>query len=276
MMKVHFIKVNPVENMTIFVMDQVPRSQHKTLAKKLMNYNNLHGEQVGFIERGRDEESPIRLQMMGGEFCGNATRSLAAFMVHSSYPGIQEKDGRYLVDLETSGMGEKVECQVLKKDENKYLSQIEMPLPLAIRERELRYKEGVISLLEVEFEGIIHFIIDEEKIGDRDEFYLLIKDYLRDRPYEAFGIMYYDFQKNFVTPLVYVKATDTLFWERSCASGTAALGAALSHKDKKTLGKSIDQPGGSLSVKVKYRDGAIETIELDGLVEIVAEGILYI
>ena len=86
-MKLRFVKVNPVENMTLFVLDPVPREEQMNVANKLMKYSNIHGEQVGFIER---EGSYIRLQMMGGEFCGNATRSLAALMVYNEYPNIEK------------------------------------------------------------------------------------------------------------------------------------------------------------------------------------------
>ena len=72
-MKLNYVKVNPVENMTIFVMDLVDSSQHKIIANKLMDYNSLHGEQVGFIESPRTTKgrslNTLRLQMMGGEFC---------------------------------------------------------------------------------------------------------------------------------------------------------------------------------------------------------------
>lgn len=64
-MKLRFVKVNPVENMTLFVLDPVPREEQMNVANKLMKYSNIHGEQVGFIER---EGSYIRLQMMGENF----------------------------------------------------------------------------------------------------------------------------------------------------------------------------------------------------------------
>lgn len=274
-MKLNFVKVNPVENMTIFIMDQIPRKDHKSLSNKIMDYNNLHGEQVGFIERAASEDM-LRLQMMGGEFCGNATRSLAALMVHNDYPQIKKEKEKYLVDLEVSGMEESIRCEVEKLDGNKYLSKIEMAPPISIEEVSIDFEGEDLEFTRVNFEGIIHFIVDKDKIDDKNKFYRRIKDSLEDSDYEAFGIMYYDFKDDFMEPLVYVRSTDSLFWERSCASGTCAYGAYLSHKNKGNIHVDIDQPGGSLNVDVEYKDGKIEKIYLDGKVEIVGQGILYI
>ena len=50
MMKLGFIKINPVENMTIFILDELDRGKHMEIANQLMNYSSLYAEQVGFIE----------------------------------------------------------------------------------------------------------------------------------------------------------------------------------------------------------------------------------
>lgn len=274
-MRLNFVKVNPVENMTIFIMDQIPRKEHKGVSNRIMNYNNLHAEQVGFIERATSGDS-IRLQMMGGEFCGNATRSLAALMVHNDYPQIEKRQDKYFVELEVSGIGKSILCQVEQIGVNKYLSKIEMAPPLSIEDGQIHFQGKSLDFTRVDFEGIIHFIVDRRTIKDKDGFYEAIKDSLSDSDYEAFGIMYYDFQENFMEPLVYVRSTDSLFWERSCASGTCALGAAMAYLEKRSIEMDIDQPGGSLNVVANYDNDWIQSIYLDGQVEIVAEGILYI
>ena len=90
-MQLEFVKVNPVENMTVFILDEVEKSKHIEIAKKLMDYSNLYAEQVGFVEKMKSEDDNIavRLQMMGGEFCGNATRSLAALFVYYDHKSIK-------------------------------------------------------------------------------------------------------------------------------------------------------------------------------------------
>ena len=106
-MKLRFTKVNPVENMTIFILDSLARENHISIANDLMNYNNLYAEQVGFIEepmsiKGKSLNT-LRLQMMGAEFCANATRSLAAYMVYEDHPSINKiNEQEYNVTLEVS------------------------------------------------------------------------------------------------------------------------------------------------------------------------------
>lgn len=269
-MRLHYVKVNPAENMTIFILDQISAEYHREIANKLMNYNNLHGEQVGFIQK---EGSFMRLQMMGGEFCGNATRSLAAYMVHSGYPGIKKVDNGYQVELKTSGVEETIRCLVRPTDkENIYYSQIDMPLPLEIKEESY----NAVEAIKVHLPGIVHIIVDASKIEDEDEFFQAVKAEMDKMEYDAFGIMFYDKKKGFIKPLVYVKATDSLYWERSCASGTCALGVALAYEENKPISKSIHQPGGNLEVHIGWKDGKVAELKLDGPVEIVSEGIVYI
>lgn len=49
-MKLSFVKANPTDNMTVFVLDPVPRQLHSNVAQKILDYGNLYAEQVGFIE----------------------------------------------------------------------------------------------------------------------------------------------------------------------------------------------------------------------------------
>ena len=276
-MKLNFVKVNPVENMTIFVLDQFSRIEQAEIAKKLMDYNSIYGEQVGFIERSKKNDI-VRLQMMGGEFCGNASRSLAALLVDRAYSQIEvEDEGVYKVLLEASGMEDLIECRVRRTEVyNEYYSEIKMPKPLSIDEKNIYLGDSLIKSIKVEFEGIIHFIVDSKEVEDKDKLYIEIKKYMDEGEYEAFGIMYYDYDENFLNPLVYVKPIDSLFWERSCASGTCALTAALTYLESKDSHLDIRQPGGVLTTSISYRDKKVEDIRIDGLVKIVAEGVVYL
>ncbi len=276
-MKLHYVKVNPVENMTIFVLDQIPRKEHINISNKLMDYSNIHAEQVGFVEASTNDSSSIRLQMMGGEFCGNATRSLAAFMVHSDYPQIVKSGDNFIVPLEVSGIKDIINCKVEKlQGTNAYLSEIEMPLALSIKEIEVPYNDCIVKTIRVDLPGISHFIVDKDKLDDKTLFYEIVKKTMNDEDYEAFGIMYYDYDNKFMEPLVYVRATDSLFWERSCASGTCAFGCAQAFISKKPVDEFVTQPGGKLEVTVAFEDGNINSLHLNGEVEIISEGIVYI
>jgi diaminopimelate epimerase len=279
--RLHFVKMNPVQNMTVFILDQVPRHEQMNVAKKIMNYKNIFAEQVGFIESSNScnklYNENIRLQMMGGEFCGNATRSLAALMVHNEYPNIEKLNDGYIVSLEVSGIDGVVKCQVRNsQSRNSYWSKIDMPLPVSIEEFNFNDNGDVLETMKVDFPGITHFIIDDNRVKDRDKFYEIVKKEMDRTQYEAFGIMYYDYKKEFLLPLVHVKATDSLFWERSCASGTSALGVALAHIEKAPIVKKVKQPGGELEVSATWENDKISNISLNGLVEIVAEGIVYV
>lgn len=273
-MKLQFIKVSPAQNMTIYVMDQVARKDHIQVANKLLDYGNLYAEQVGFIERSGDH---IRLQMMGGEFCGNATRSLAAILVDRGMDNVVKDGDEYLVSLETSGLEKVVQCKVRKTEEKHvYLSQVSMPLEDSLEELDFLCHGKKLKIKRIDFPGIVHFVVNDKDVEDRNKFYQAIKANMDKEEYDAFGIMYYDYEKNFMVPLVYVKATDSLYWEKSCGSGTTAMGVALAYEESQSVAKLIHQPGGDLEIKVSWQDGEITELLLDGPVNIVAEGIVYI
>lgn len=280
-MKLKVIKVNPVENMTIFVMDKVDRSMHMDVANRLMEYGNLYGEQVGFIEepatlKGKSLNT-LRLQMMGGEFCGNATRSLAALMVHLNMPGVIKSEDSYQVILEVSGSEDLLNCQVRRtENDHSYLSRVEMPLPTRISNSSLVFNNKPLSMIRVDFPGITHFIVEDRLVEDKEGFFQNMKAKTQNENLDAFGIMFYDTENKFLTPLVYVKATDSKFWERSCGSGTSALGVALAFKKGSHVHEYVKQPGGELEVLVHLEDGKVKSLHLDGKVSIVSEGIAFI
>lgn len=280
-MKLNYVKMNPVENMTIFIMDKVPRASHMKIANRLMDYNNLHGEQVGFIEEPTSEEgkaiNTLRLQMMGGEFCGNATRSLAALAVHNNLIEVEKKGNKREIYLEVSGMDGLIQCTVESTErENVYYSSVEMPLPTNISDIVMNYNDEDIPLTRVDFPGITHFIVDGSKVDDGEKFFLIVKNQMEKEVFDAFGIMFYDFGTRFLTPLVYVRSTDSKYWERSCGSGTCALGAALAFKENKSIKEEVSQPGGKLEVNILADDsGKMIAVTLNGEVEIVSEGTVY-
>lgn len=280
-MKLNYVKVNPVENMTIFVMDQVDSSQHMIVANRLMDYNSIHGEQVGFVESPRTMKgkslNTLRLQMMGGEFCGNATRSLAALMVHLKVDSVTKKDNIYNINLEVSGSDDLISCQVRESDkENIYYSRVNMPLPQRISNTNATFEGNVIDLNRIDFPGITHFIVDSNKVNNKEEFFKVIKKKMDKEEYDAFGLMFYNYEDRFLKPLVYVKSTDSKYWERSCGSGTSALGVALALNKDISIEEKVRQPGGELEVSITLEEGKITELYLDGKVEVVSEGVVYV
>lgn len=263
------------------MLDQVPRDMQMHVAKKLMNYSNIYAEQVGFIEKvtlhKEEKDKCLRLQMMGGEFCGNAARSLAALLVHNQYPNIIKEKDKYLVRLEVSGNDTMINCEVYNTEkDNLYLSKVDMPLPKEVSEVSLEVEDTVFSGIKVDFSGITHFIVDSRKAENKELLLKAVKNEMDKVNYDAFGIMYYDFNEKYLEPLVYVKGTDSLFWERSCASGTSALGVALTYMKKHSIDAKVRQPGGELQVTTKWNGSSVESLYLNGFVEIVAQGIVNV
>jgi len=277
-MKLNFIKVNPSQNMTVFVVDALPREKYFEIANKIMNYNNIHAEQVGFIERPENlqSEASTRLQMMGGEFCGNALRALAAVAVQRGYENITDKDGKYRVPLEASGIEGLIYCLVEQKSSNGYEVSLEMPQYKSISNIELEYKDKSYNGTIVNLSGISHavFFTDDKSLDE--DFFEAVRSAIKDFDYDAFGIMFYDEMEEFMRPLVYVKDMDSLIWERSCGTGTVALGVVLSYLGKQSVYKNVNQPGGQMQIKTVWKENELESTILKGMVYIVAEGQVYI
>ncbi len=79
-MELDFIKMNPCGNTTVLIRTSLPRARYGSIAAQIMQSTCLCAEQVGFIEPPQQEGALARLHMMGGEFCGNASRSFAAWL----------------------------------------------------------------------------------------------------------------------------------------------------------------------------------------------------
>ena len=76
-----FAKVIPGGNATILIDDaDLSARALASIAPELMSENHLQAEQVGQITRLEGPGPTHHLQMMGGEFCVNATRAAAAFL----------------------------------------------------------------------------------------------------------------------------------------------------------------------------------------------------
>ncbi|WZL73804.1 diaminopimelate epimerase [Clostridiaceae bacterium 35-E11] len=276
-MKLNFIKVNPTENMTVFVADPISRAQYMDVARKIMDYNSIHAEQVGFIEKPSHKDACMRLHMMGGEFCVNATRALATALVDKGYCDHLKREQKFIVPLEVSGAVDVIHCEVTPMEDTKsYLTMAKIPLYKAIESFNVNFKDTVYEGELVIFPGIVHLVVPIKGIDDKEAFFYKVREELKDVTYDALGIMFYDEEKSYMEPLVYVKETDSLIWERGCGSGTAAVGTVLCHKAKKNLDIAIQQPGGTLQILAEWGEDQIKNMYLSGRVEIVAEGMVYL
>lgn len=262
-MKVKIRVANPAGNITIFVMTPLDRSQYAQAANQLLKRKEYKAEQVGFVEEKAD--GTCRLQMMGGEFCGNATRSFGYLR------SLLDRDHPKLVEVDVSGSDTPLKVEV---DFDNNTSRTTMPVPVKMVDL-LVPDQGSCPM--VCFDGISHIIVKGPRRGDA-----FVKAVLKAaKEYEtcgAYGIMFLEpsgdgMEKCYrMTPVVYVTGTDSLVWESSCGSGSMACAAYLA--DKKADGTHVyilKQPGGLIEASVIRREGRIAECRMGGRVSVSEE-----
>ena len=103
--------LNPSGNITALVTKDVPRDKYQEISNKIMK-NDPNIEQVGFLKKYSN--SVFRLEMAGLEFCGNASRAFACFLVKEKYVNTNT------FEISVSGYDNLIECNVEKKGEEYY------------------------------------------------------------------------------------------------------------------------------------------------------------
>lgn len=267
-MKLHFAKLNPTENMTILVTDTVPRTQHSAVAEALMAYGSVGGEQVGFLEAPSLPGARMRLQMMGGEFCGNATMSLAALL---AFQENLPDGGEAVYPLEVSGADEIVACRI-RRSGNVCRGTVCMPLPEEIREVDF---PGGVRCPVVFVPGIAHAIVREGVLRAADA-PRCIPQWCETCGTDACGVILADDALDRIRPLVYVRSTGSSVWERGCGSGTAALGAWWAQQRRSDAAIDVAQPGGTIHVEAKWDGARVSRLEISGDVRLAATGEAWI
>ena len=271
-MELKFIKASPTENMTLLIESPVPREKHLEVAEKLIAYGSVYAEQAGYIEEPEDPRAEKRLQMMAGEFCGNASLSLAAALAEEKGLSVGEETE---IVLEVSGAGRLVNCH-LRKEEKGFFGKVAMPLPKAIEYKKFLLEGETYELPVVVFEGISHIIVPASLWGEKaEEKAELAATVWAEKMPAAFGILLFEEEKGECQPLVSVQGV-TLIWERGCGSGTSAVGCYLAEKEGKSLSVSLKQPGGIMGAEVTMEKGEIVSLSITGNVSIVAKGTAYI
>ena len=175
------------------------------------SYTNV--EQVGFYDT-TDPKKPT-LIMAGGEFCGNATRSVALL-------ALKGKEGE--VNISVSGVDKPLRAGVDQRGN----AWAEMPIrpntSCSITDNSLKV---------VELEGITQVIAGSPKGSTVEEIKaegmeILSKLGLTDSV-EASGVMFISKDGNGIKtePVVWVRDIERVFYETACGSGTAAMGIAI-------------------------------------------------
>ena len=250
--RIDYCYADPAGNITILVETAFPAADHPDIALKLLAAEPS-AEQVGFT--GDISGGSISLRMAGGEFCGNAAFSAAAFAAMKA--GIDE--GRFSVDFPGAGL---LSASLKRIAEKTYSGKIEMPFPEEISEQQLSFQKIDMLLPAVRFSGITHIIctipMDRAFAGEA------LKQWCAELGVPAAGIMLLDEEKMSLTPLVYVPKPETLFWERSCASGTCAAAVWLSSRSGKYGTYIFSEPGGQLGAETGESSlSLIDSVKLD-------------
>ena len=274
-MKLHFAKADPSGNTTVLILDEIDPARYTKIAAAVMSHTGVGAEQVGFVVPDPAQSAGCRLEMAGGEFCGNAARSFAAWVYLFRRERVKDwgADGPRL-SIRISGCDEELTVRLRDLgEENRCYGAVDMPKPQRILTGTDEWFGGYTLVV---FQGISHIILSgyAPRAEDVEEARRLLEQFgpLPD----AFGLMYYEESAGFLRPLVYVETGNTLVWENSCGSGSSALACALAAQENRSLqGLVIRQPGGELNVDVEWRDG-VERLVLGGAVAFTAAGELYV
>ena len=239
-MELKVLRADPAGNITLFVLDPVPAGDRAGIAARLMDMPGGDVEQVGFLCPPL-QGSAGRLEMAGGEFCGNAARAFGMLMA-------QQLGGLSRVQVEVSGCGQPVTVDV---DLAAGTARAQMPLPRGVGRTEV---DGCPATM-VDLVGIAHLVV--ENVPPSLEFFQKAEPLFRDIPdLDAYGVIFLDTEQGTMTPLVKVPAADSLVWEGSCGSGSLA--AAVAQSQDAADGpfvRSYVQPAGVVEATVIRRDG---------------------
>lgn len=260
-MQIRTIKADPSGNITLFLLDPVAPEIRKALNQKLLSLDPSV-EQIGCLSL---KESQPQLEMMGGEFCGNATRSAGAYGLLLS----GEKEGTFQVTC--SGCPTPLAVKAKKVREGIFEASVQLAPPLGMKKINLSYERESVECQEVVLPGITHYIyftLNVEEVDQEQLFYSLQREISRGREPEAYGLMLVEISTLKVLPIVYVSSTGTLYREKSCGSGSAAVAAALALRQNRSLAAALQEPGGRIDIEADWKEGRITGLAIGGPVKL--------
>ena len=244
--------LDPAGNVTAIVCSDVPAAERARVAAQILRLPELGIEQVAFLTEPRSG-GEIRLEMMGGEFCGNALRCAGFYQALRN--GTQ---GKSCVFAEISGADG---VQPVMADTAEGTASTVMPLPLSVQPAGW----ADVQAARVTFAGITHFVID---CAQPDE--TLVQRAIAAAPEaSAVGAIFLDRAHGSIKPVVFVRETASCVAENSCASGSVATAVVLTADFADGITEiGIGQPGGTLEVGVQRTDGAVTGLSIGGAVRL--------
>ena len=238
---------DPTGNITALVESPVAEDEQTAAAAAILA-RHPEVEQVGFVRLPSEGGEGLTLRMAGGEFCGNASMSAAALFALRR--GLDEAE----LVLRVSGAESAVTVR-LRRREDGFDALVDMPPARSVRQivgtaQGLRGPFTCVSM-----QGITHAVITPSSAlfalkENRSAAEGAVRALTAELGADCLGLMFLEGEgrRRRLTPLVFVPSGGTLFWEKSCASGSAAVGMALSAASGSALCLELDQPGGSLQV----------------------------
>lgn len=283
-MKIKLIMADPAGNRTAIVRTPVPAAQRAQIAAKLLEIPGLRAEQAGF-ETAPQMGGAGRLEMMGGEFCGNAARSYGYLLwqEQNRAAGLQPA-GSLRIEISGSAQPLEVDCDLAEGT-----SFAQMPLPEVVLYTPERCPMVV-------GEGITHVILQDVD-PDEDLIRRLVEEY-GDR-WDAFGMMF--LKGDCLTPVVYVRGAGSLVYESSCGSGSLACAWYLDRagREKESVPADVNaadkacgtgspsrmntggseapavyrfrEPGGEITVRISHETGGAVIARMGGRISLEQE-----
>ncbi len=251
-----FTILRPGGNDTALVRNIVPKEERKRINDAIMS-NFPYVEQVGFYSYNRKDNTG-RLAMAGGEFCGNALRSLAYLL-------LEGKIGE--INFNVFGTRQILKAGIRKKTAFAQIPTLNNFNPIS------KINE---NLWQVDLEGITHLIKPVTQKLSRNNAKSIAKKLLNQTKLidskPAAGVMFVREENSRlkIMPVVWVRDIKTFFYETACASGTAAVGIwntrNISNCD---CSFSAKQPSGKyIQVYLRKTGKNIKYLEISGQVEV--------
>ena len=261
---------DPSGNITIFVRTPVERRHYQQVAGQLLTDEDYGAEQVAFIlSDSFSSQNPSAgvidgsMEMCGLEFCGNASRAFGLMLARDA-----GETGQVTKRIRVSGCEEPLTVEL---DMETSRAKIRMPDPVSCK---VQGDRTVVDL-----GGILHIIVEapkteggstEKQQTEMEQIFGKIRsEVYRTMDPPALGVMFWDSAEKKLTPVVYVKEVETVYFEGSCGSGTSACAAAFSMgKPDGTYSWSIPQPAGIIDVTAEVKDGRAQAIYIDSQVKL--------
>lgn len=273
---IEYLIADPEGNITILVLSPVDRFDYQKVAHRLLEAHPK-AEQVGYICKTETGQLP-HMDMCGLEFCGNASRSFAFYEAVIQDPPADQ------IDISVSGCDHPLHAWIESADPADGIVRLQMPIPEELEEINISITEDLAEILGVEqldgelvhMDGISHLIlrsipaktIDSCSHDTMKSLFLHIRDsvyQVSDRDLPAFGTMFVDTDAGRMTPIVYVRDVDTVYFEGSCASGSNAAAYALAMHDmadSDTCHYTLRQPAGTLCIDVMGQSDPVGVREM--------------